>query len=185
MPRLQIGLTDLETALRFRMEFSTPPRSREAALSPGDVAPTAVHFGAYIDGELVGVCSIGPQELPILDHPAAWRLRGLMVLPRFRNRGVGPALLKHQLREVDARPHPFAWSYVKRKVAPFFSLYGYRATGYSHDHPVGGQTLLFGNEHTLRLIESITGITYSDGEPPDLGIVDPAATADFLGGIRP
>lgn len=181
MARLHIGPTDLETALRFRMAWSSPPRSREAALSPGDTAPMAVHFGAYIDGELVGVCSIGPQRLPIVDHREGWRLRGLMVLPNFRNRGIGPALLKHQLRDIDTRPNPFAWSYVQQKQLPFFTHYGYRPTGYTYEHPVSGPTLLFGNEHTLHLIQEATGITYSDGEPPSLGAVDPVETATARG----
>lgn len=174
MARLHIGLTDLETALRFRMALSSPPRSREDALSPGDTAAMAVHFGAYIDGEIVGVCSIGSQPLPVLDHPEAWRLRGMMVLPDLRNRGIGPALLKHQLREVDTKPNPFAWSYVQRRQAPFFAHHGYRPTGYTYQHPVSGETLLFGNEHTLRLIQDVTGITYSEGDPPNLGAVKPA-----------
>lgn len=182
MARLYIGLTDLETALRFRMEFSSPPRSREAALSRGDTAPMAVHLGAYLDGRLVGVCSIGPERLPVLNRPDAWRLRGMMVLPDFRNRGVGPALLKHQLQEIDARPNPFAWSYVQSRQAPFFIQYGYRPTGYTYEHPVSGETLLFGNRHTLRLIQDINGIVYGDGDPPRLGAVD--ATMELQGSTQ-
>ena len=43
MRRLQIDSTDLETALQFRTAFSDPPRTREAATSPGDLPP-ANHF---------------------------------------------------------------------------------------------------------------------------------------------
>lgn len=171
MALIHIERTDLETVLQLRMQWSEPPRSREAALSPGDLAPEAAHFAAYLGSELAGVYSIGPEPLPVLNHPPAWRYRGLIVLPQFRDRGIGPALVQFQLQEIEARPHPLAWSYAKSRVIPFFSHFGYRPTGYTYEHPVGGPTQLLGNAHTLKFIAAATGIDYRDDELPKLGRV--------------
>lgn len=169
MDNLEIAASDLETALQMRMIYSDPPRSREAAMSPGDTAPECAHFGAYLDGRFVGVCSVGPEPLPILDHPAAWRMRGLIVLPEFRRSGVGTALIQHRLQHVAKQSNPLAWGFAKRRLARLYSSLGYCPTGYTYVHPVGGPTLLFGNQNTLRYIERATGVTYTDGEPPEFG----------------
>jgi GNAT superfamily N-acetyltransferase len=168
---IQIRRTDLETVLALRMTLSDPPRSREEALSPGDLSEDAAHFGAYIDEQLVGVYSIGPEPLPVLDHPPAWRFRGLVVLPNFRNRAVGPALVRYQLQEIETRASPLGWSYAKRKHLAFFSAFGYCATGYTYNHPVSGETHLLGNRHTLRVIAEAMGVNYGAGEPPWLGTI--------------
>jgi SAM-dependent methyltransferase/GNAT superfamily N-acetyltransferase len=183
-PDITIGPTDLESVLRFRMALSEPPRSREAALSAGDTAPGCAHFGAFLHGRLVGVHSLGPESLPILDHRSGWRGRGLIVLPEFRNRGIGAALMQHKLEVIESRPNPFAWGYGKRKLVPLYSRLGYRPTGFTHVHPVGGETLLFGNQHTLELIHNALGVDYSNGRIPDLGRVDvtPAPTWQLYDG---
>lgn len=168
---VHITPVDLEIALRFRMELSDPPRSREAALSPGDMSPDAMHFAAYVDGEIAGVASLGPQKLPILHHPDAWRLRGAAVVPEFRSRGVGIFLVLHVLRQVETKMNPCAWGYAKPTLIPLFAPLGYRPTGYTHVHPVGGRTLLLGNHHTLALISANTGVAYAEGAPPELGAV--------------
>lgn len=171
MAELSIVETDLESVLQLRTAHSDPPRSREAALSIGDSAPECVHFGAYLRAELVGVCSVGPEHLPILGHPKGWRLRGLVVLPQFRGSGIGTELIQHHLRYVEKLPHPRSWAYAKPRLVRLYSSLGYRPTGYTYTHPVGGETLLFGNAHTLRFIEDATGVSYAAGELPALGAV--------------
>jgi GNAT superfamily N-acetyltransferase len=185
MDELSIIETDLESVLQMRMAHSDPPRSREAALSIGDSAPECVHFGACLRGELVGVCSVGPEHLPILGHPPGWRLRGLVVLPQFRGSGLGTELIRHRLGYVEKLPHPRAWGYAKRRLVRFYSSFGYRPTGYTHMHPVGGETLLFGNAHTLRFIEDATGVSYAADELPVLGAIvhDPVRTTGVIEGM--
>jgi GNAT superfamily N-acetyltransferase len=154
------------------MALSEPPRSREATLSPGDTAPGSLHLGAYLDGRLAGVCSVGPEPLPILDHPNAWRVRGLIMLPEFRGRGIGSALMQRALAHVETQANPLAWGFPKKKLTDMYSRIGFRPTGYTYVHTVGGNTLLFGNAHTLRLIQDATGITYTDGDLPCLGAIE-------------
>jgi GNAT superfamily N-acetyltransferase len=173
MDKLRIDTTDLESVLTLRTQFLDPPRSREEALSPGDTARECVHFGAYLDGTLVGVCSVGPEPLPVLDHPPAWRMRGLVVLPQLRGSGIGTELIKHRLRHVAAQSNPLAWGFAKRRLIALYSSLGYCPTGYTYVHPVGGETLLFGNQPTLHWIEQATGVSYSGEELPALGPVDP------------
>ena len=181
MDRLRIVTTDLESVLGLRTAFLDPPRSREEALSSGDTAPECVHFGAYLDDQLVGVCSVGPEPLPILDRPAAWRMRGLVVLPQLRGSGIGTALIRHRLQHVARQANPLAWGYAKRRLVRLYSSLGYHPTGYTYVHPVGGETLLFGNEPALRWIENATGVRYVAGEPHSFGAVDERQPQELSG----
>jgi GNAT superfamily N-acetyltransferase len=174
MSRIHIVPTDLDTVVPLRMTLSIPPRSREAALSSGDTADGVAHFAAYLEGQLVGVCSIGPEALPILQHAPAWRTRGLVVLPKFRDRGVGLALVRTLLQFGESKPNPLVWGYAKQHLIPLYELVGVFPTGYRHVHHSGGNTMLVGNKHTLRLIRDATGITYTDGEVPEMGCIDTA-----------
>src|SRR5579864_5302879 len=123
---LQIAPVDLETVLQFRTTLSEPPRSREVALSPGDTAAAAIHLGAFFEGQVVGVGSVGPEPLPVLNHPPAWRIRGLAVLPGNRRHGVGSVLVRELLEHVDEQSSPLAWCCAKHKLISYYGGCGMR-----------------------------------------------------------
>jgi GNAT superfamily N-acetyltransferase len=153
----RIAPVDLETVLQLRTSFSEPPRSREAALSPGDTAQGAIHLGIFVCGNVVGVASVGPEPLPLLDHPSGWRIRGMVVLPENRRQGLGGALVEQLLEYVEGQDSPFAWCYAKPRLLSYYGRYGMRPTGHTHLHPIGGPTLLFGSDRTLNLIRNQAG----------------------------
>ncbi len=171
MPATRIVATTLETVLPLRATLSIPPRSTEMTLTPGDTLEGSAHVAAYVDDQLVGVGSVVPEPLPVLDHRGGWRIRGTMVLPAFRHRGVGLIIIVHLLRHVEQHPNPYAWSYAKPAVVPRYPGLQYRPTGFTHWHPLGGLTLLMGNRHTLELISAATGASYEADSTPDLGAI--------------
>ena len=59
-------------------------------------------FGAFDDNELVGVCGLG-RELSLKQRHAGF-IRGMHVVPHFRRRGVGRALLRAALDRAIAWP---------------------------------------------------------------------------------
>ncbi len=55
------------------------------------VRPDRGPFGAFVDGELVGLVALGRENMAKLAHKAlVW---GLYVKPQFRDQGIGRALL--------------------------------------------------------------------------------------------
>lgn len=62
------------------------------ALDPAVRVPK--FFGARLDGTLAGIASIVPQDLPTRPSLGPW-LANVLVLPAWRRRGIGGALVKH------------------------------------------------------------------------------------------
>jgi GNAT superfamily N-acetyltransferase len=172
MTELDIRPVEMETALRLRMQLSEPPRSREAAMSVGDTAPAAIHLGAFLEDRLVGVGSVGPEPVPVLSRRDAWRLRGLIVLPSEQRKGIGRELVRALLARIDRQFSAMAWCYAKPKLISYYGGCGMRPTGYTYEHPVGGPTLLFGNDQTRDWIHRLTGVIYSERDLPVLGVVE-------------
>jgi predicted N-acetyltransferase YhbS len=63
-------------------------------------------FGARIDGELVGIASIVPHDLPTRPTLGPW-LANVLVLPTWRGRGIGGALVKYVMDYAGALDTPF------------------------------------------------------------------------------
>ena len=49
-------------------------------------------LGSFVDGRLVGICGLSRD--PYLDEPTVGRLRNLYVLPAYRGRAIGTALVR-------------------------------------------------------------------------------------------
>lgn len=63
--------------------------------------PAGAGFGAWIDGQLAGIISIGQEQQKKHRHQGS--IGGFYVRPQFRGRGVGDALMKAALEEAAKR----------------------------------------------------------------------------------
>ena len=88
-----------ERALRRldRAEWSTLHSPAPARVGRFDIPGALVY---EIDGELAGYVQTGPLwEIPAVAHVR--QIRGLLVDPRFRGRGIGRALLEAAIRQAE------------------------------------------------------------------------------------
>lgn len=74
------------------------------ALQPSVTVPK--FFGARAGGELVGIASIVPHDLPTRPALGPW-LANVLVLPSWRGRGIGGALVKYVMDYAGALDTPF------------------------------------------------------------------------------
>lgn len=81
----------------LRLRVLRPGKPRAAALFPGDDEPRTRHYGALIDGRVVGCASFMWSEL---DGAPAWQLRAMASDPDCKGQGVGRALLEQALADV-------------------------------------------------------------------------------------
>lgn len=63
-------------------------------------------FGARANGDLVGIASIVPHDLPTRPALGPW-LANVLVLPPWRRRGIGRALVQHVMDYAGALDMPF------------------------------------------------------------------------------
>ena len=81
-----------------------------------------VFFGAFAEGELVGVNS------GHFTAPKEFRSRGLCVLPAHRGNGLGLLLLKHTLEYAREQGAQLVWSYPKEDAWKVYERAGYQKT---------------------------------------------------------
>ncbi len=100
---------------------------------PGDDADGALHLGAFVDGELVGVASFLPHADPDGTEPAT-RIRGMAVDGAHRGQGVGERLLEEGLARFTGR----AWANARVEVVGWYERRGFEAVGEAFTTPDTG-----------------------------------------------
>jgi GNAT superfamily N-acetyltransferase len=110
----------------------------------GDEVPEALHVGAFVAGELLGIASVLPER-PALLPPAAgvamhplpgdWRLRGMAVRVDARRHGLGRALLEAAVAHAIAKGGTALWCHARIAAQPFYTALGMRTEGAPFDVP--------------------------------------------------
>jgi RimJ/RimL family protein N-acetyltransferase len=80
--------------------LKAPPLNDARAFIMNNIAKNNVQLVALAGGELVGWCDVLPKDRPIHAHVG---VLGIGLLPRFRGRGLGAALMQAALREASGR----------------------------------------------------------------------------------
>lgn len=73
-------------------------RTREFVMN--NIAKANIQFVALADGELVGWCDVLPKDRPIYAHSG---VLGMGLLPEWRGKGIGRALIERTLNEAHLR----------------------------------------------------------------------------------
>ena len=116
------ALTSQET-WPLRQRILRPHQTLAEMAWPLDDATGAAHFGATLDGRLVGIASVIPEPTP--DGEPAMRLRGMAVAPEARSRGVGAALLERCLEHINAARARVVWCNARLGAEPFYLRAGF------------------------------------------------------------
>src|SRR5258707_12157124 len=74
---------------------------RETAVFPGDHAPTACHYAADVNGQIVGCATL---HLNHYEGQPAWQLRGMATTTEARGKGIGGALREFLEGEIRSDP---------------------------------------------------------------------------------
>lgn len=108
-------------------------RPRATAHFEGDDEPTARHWTATHDGEVIGVVTVLARPFPDGDGPV-WQLRGMATSPAWRGRGVGAALLS----AVEAEVGEPIWCNARTSASGFYARHGWHAVGETFEIPAVG-----------------------------------------------
>ncbi|MFZ1946874.1 MAG: GNAT family N-acetyltransferase, partial [bacterium] len=116
----------------------------EELVYAGDDHAESLHLGTFLEGALVGVATVVPAPAPArLGIPArpgerAWQLRGMAVLPEFRGRGFGAAMVKACMAHVARRGGGLMWFNARLAAVEFYRKLGFEAKGGQYEIPISG-----------------------------------------------
>lgn len=96
---------------------------------PGDTDEATHHFGAVSDGEIVGIATIFPENMPDYDFIYSWRLRGMAVSPEQQGKGIGKLILQHCIEFVRAKGGDALWCNGRTNVFGFYNSFGFEKVG--------------------------------------------------------
>ena len=121
-----------EETIPLRMAVLRPGLPRESALFAEDAR--ALHFGAFLEGELVGIVSLHQEDLPGEAAPG-WRFRGMATEETTQGRGIGGGLLRACAGYAAARGGAILWCNARVSASDFYANHGFEIRGDEFDIP--------------------------------------------------
>lgn len=113
----------------LRLKVLRPGHPVAAAQFPGDDLPSTKHFGAFRDGELVGITSLFRAEMS--GHPGvnALQLRGMATAPEVRGEGCGRVLVAASVAFAQESGIELLWCNARTSAAGFYHKLGWEIVG--------------------------------------------------------
>ncbi len=116
-----------------------PDKPAAQLINPGDDAPEAVHFGAILDDEIVGIATIYREPMPDDERSEqaskSWRLRGMATAAKVRRTGLGGKLLQACIDHVCANDDVLLWCNARLIAVEFYKAHGFQTRGELFDIP--------------------------------------------------
>lgn len=126
---VELRAVDAATTRPLRREVLRPHQAAETIVYDAEDAPSTLHVGAFLDGELVGTATIHA------DGPGIHRLRGMAVREGFRDRGIGALLLQRCVEHATGLGGQRIWCNARTAAARFYSRHGFVEVGETFDLP--------------------------------------------------
>ena len=96
---------------------------------PGDFDQETVHYGAFVNEELVGIASIYLEGLKDNPMPDSWRLRGMATIESVRGKGYGKDLMNKCLEHINSKSGKIFWCNARITAEKFYEKFGMKRKG--------------------------------------------------------
>lgn len=113
----------------LRLAVLRPGRPIESARFPGDDAPGTRHFGAFRNGQLLGIASLYAAEMPARPGELAFQLRGMATAPEARGLGLGRALVHACIEFARESGVRLIWCNARTGAVGFYRKLGFEVFG--------------------------------------------------------
>jgi GNAT superfamily N-acetyltransferase len=113
----------------MRQAILRPHRRAEELVYPGDDSPDTAHFGAFLNGEFVGIASVYHAAPKGEADERAWLLRGMAVVPQFHRKGIGSLLLRACIDHARQHGGTMMWFSARTPAVPFYQAHGFQVRG--------------------------------------------------------
>lgn len=91
---------------------------------PQDLNEGVLHLGCFVEGQLVSVATIFPEDNPEYG-PGGFRLRGMASDPAFAGRGYGAKLINFAIHELTSANAAYIWCNARSSAAAFYTKLGF------------------------------------------------------------
>jgi GNAT superfamily N-acetyltransferase len=118
-----------EEAQPLRAAILRPGLAPEASVYPLDDEEESLHMGAFEGDELVTVASIFHEPPTGETQAQAWRLRGMVTLPRMQRRGYGRAVLMRCIAHIARRDATLLWCNARLDAVDFYRTLKFETEG--------------------------------------------------------
>ncbi|WP_109674010.1 GNAT family N-acetyltransferase [Dyadobacter jejuensis] len=119
-PNIEIREVNADQVMDIRHSELWPDRPRDFVRIPDDAL--GVHFGLYIEGQLVSVISLFSAE-------SSLRFRKFATLADFRRRGLGTLLMQEVLEYAKATGHSRIWCDARADALAFYKRFQFQEFG--------------------------------------------------------
>lgn len=125
----------------IRQQVLRPNLTVDQCHFDGDLDEATFHLGAFADGTLIGIATMMRDTSPELTDVSSdqFRLRGMAVIPEYRDQGIGRAILDACIEEVRQRECDLFWCNARETAARFYTAAGFSKTSENtFDIPTAG-----------------------------------------------
>ncbi|CAG9297197.1 GNAT family N-acetyltransferase [Celerinatantimonas diazotrophica] len=117
---MQIKSISAQQTLAIRHQVLWPEQSIEFCCLDDDLE--GMHYGAFEESKLVCVASV-------FIHNNAARLRKFATLEPFQKQGIGSAMLRHMIADLQAQQVSTFWCDARQSAQAFYAKFGFKAEG--------------------------------------------------------
>ncbi|MDR6301260.1 GNAT family N-acetyltransferase [Mesonia maritima] len=133
-----IKQVSVEDILPIRQEVLRPGKAVETCFFENDKAEESVHFGYFLDEKIAGIASVLKDSSQEFAEKNQFRLRGMAVLPSYRNYAIGKKLLQHSEKYCIEKNADLLWFNAREKIVPFYKKYAFQIKGSIFEIPTVG-----------------------------------------------
>jgi len=121
-------ITAFDTII-VRHPILRPGKPIETCHFKGDDLLTTVHFGLYVENQLVAVISAFKVQNKLFSEENQYQIRGMAVLEEFQKMGFGEELLKHCENKIKLKKGNLIWFNARETAVGFYKKSGYEIIG--------------------------------------------------------
>ena len=101
----------------------------ESCQFEGDNLETTVHFGLFVDENLIGIVSVFRKNNSIFNFENQFQIRGMAILKEHQKKGYGKMLLEHAETYVKNESGQLIWFNARENAVAFYEKLNYIKVG--------------------------------------------------------
>lgn len=125
-----------------RLSVLRKGKSVQSCHFDGDDLKTSIHFGLYLNQELVGIVSLFQKNNPLFPEKNQFQIRGMAVLENHQKKDIGKTLLIHCEEVCSNKDVDLIWFNARTEAIGFYEKMGYQKTGTPFEIPDVGKHII-------------------------------------------